>query len=64
MSTSGNTTASKHDTSVSAIAAWHISFSHRAHLYVPFSPSEDLEIGKKRILSHIKDNPISYATNL
>jgi len=64
MSTSGDTSASKHDTSVSAIAAWRVSFSPWTRLDVPFSPSKWLEIGKKRILFHIKDDPIPYAANL
>lgn len=64
MSTSGGTTASKHDISISATMAWHISFSQRAHLYVPFNASKGLKWGKKRILSHTEDNPISHAPNL
>lgn len=64
MRTSGSTAASKHDSSISATAAQQNSFSHCTHLCVPFRPSEESEIGKKRLLSHNKDNPISYATNL
>lgn len=64
MRTSGSTAASKHDSSISATAAQQNSFSHCTHLRVPFRPSEESEIGKKRLLSHNKDNPISYATNL